>query len=243
MNKQPRTMIFATSVFCLGLLGVSLWAQQPQPAPAAAGAGAQASEKVQVRNEEYNTPEKRAGIAARLDSPDRERDLKPEALVAALRLRPGQRVADIGTGTGMLLPYLSRAVSPGGLVFAEDIFPDFLERARNKAEQLKLENIVFLLGGEKNPRLPPGEMDLAVMMDSYHHFEYPRVMLDMIRASLRPDGRIAIVDYYKRGRMEDHVRLDRDAVAKEVEGFGWKLDSTPEAVSTQYILIFKRRPQ
>lgn len=225
MMKKPVTAIFTA---CLLVLAVAGWGQQP--------------EKVPVQNEPYSTPEKRVAIAARLDRPEREKRLQPERILATLGIKPGQRVADIGTGTGLLLPYLSRAVSPGGLVYAEDIFPDFLERARARAQKLNLENVVLVLGDERNPRLPPGEIDLAIMLDAYHHFEYPKVMLDNLRAALKPEGRIAIVDFFKKGDMQDHVRLDRDGVLKEVESFGWKMDGSPEALSNQYILVFKRKP-
>ena len=239
MKKQPATMIFAA---CFCLLAASLWAQQGAT-QSRAPEKVQAPERVQVPNDQYDTPEKRAGIAKRLDQPEREQRLKPEWIIATLGIKPGDRVADIGTGTGILLPYLSRAVSPGGLVYAEDIFPDFLDRARAKAEKLKLDNVRFVLGDEKNPRLPQGEIDVAMILDAYHHFEFPKAMLDNIRASLKPEGRIAIVDFFKRGDMSNHVRLDRDAVAKEVERFGWKLEASPEGLENQYILIFKRPPQ
>lgn len=225
MRKQSVITRFAA---CLLVLAVAGWGQQP--------------EKVPVQNEPYSTPERRAAIAERLDRPEREKRLQPERILATLGIKPGQRVADIGTGTGLLLPYLSRAVSPGGVVYAEDIFPDFLERARARAQKLNLENVVLVLGDEKNPRLPPGEIDLAVMLDAYHHFEYPKVMLDNIRGALKPEGRIAIVDFFKKGDRRDHVRLDREDVLKEVESFGWKLDGSPEALSDQYILIFRRKP-
>jgi len=225
MMKHRVTRIFAAGLL---LFTVCLCAQQ--------------AERVPVQNEPYSTPEKRKSIAERLDRPEREKNLKPDSIIATLGIKPGHRVADIGTGTGMLLPHLSRAVSPGGVVYAQDIFPDFLERARDRALKQKLENIVFVLGDEKNPRLPPGEIDVAIILDAYHHFEYPKAMLDNLRAALKPEGRIAIVDFFKRGDMRDHVRLDRDAVAKEVEGLGWKLDASPEPLPTQFILVFKRKP-
>ncbi len=225
MVKHRVTRFFAASLL---LFTLCLWAQQ--------------AERVPVQNEPYSTPEKRKNIAERLDRPEREKNLRPDSIIRTLGIKPGDRVADIGTGTGMLLPHLSRAVSPGGVVYAEDIFPDFLERSRDRALKQNLENIVFVLGDEKNPRLPPGEIDVAIILDAYHHFEFPKAMLDNLRAALKPEGRIAIVDFFKRGEQKDHVRLDRDEMAKEVEGFGWKLDASPEPLPTQFILVFKRKP-
>ena len=161
MRNHRFSRIFAVSLMLLGVAG---WGQQPEP--------------VQVPNEHYHTPEQRAGVVAYLENPDRIERLKPLELIAALDVQPGDRVADIGTGAGVLLPYLSKAVDPGGLVYAEDIYPDFLERAREKVQTFELENVLLLLGDELNPRLPPGEMDLAVMLDCYHHFAFPKAMLD-----------------------------------------------------------------
>jgi len=221
-----RAAVFSLA---LGLLPAALPAQHPEPLEIPS-------------NRNYETPEGRAGVAGRLDRPDRDKDQKPQELVKALGIKPGDRVADIGTGVGYLLPHLSRAVGPDGVVFAEDIFPDFLDKARQKAAEMKLANVRFVQGDEKNPRLPAGEVDLAIMLDAYHHFEYPKAMLDNIRSSLKPEGRIAIVDFYKRGGMANHVRLDRDDVAKEVESYGWQREASPDVLDGQYILIFKRKP-
>ena len=225
MRNHRFSRIFAVSLMLLGVAG---WGQQPEP--------------VQVPNEHYHTPEQRAGVVAYLENPDRIERLKPLELIAALDVQPGDRVADIGTGAGVLLPYLSKAVDPGGLVYAEDIYPDFLERAREKVQTFELENVLLLLGDELNPRLPPGEMDLAVMLDCYHHFAFPKAMLDHLRRALKSEGRIAIVDFFKRDEMRDHVRLDRDGVVKEVQRFGWKLEASPTVLPNQYILIFKSAP-
>jgi SAM-dependent methyltransferase len=212
------------------------------PHDAQGPAGEKARDRVEAPNAEYNTPEGRAKMVERLSNAEREKSINPEGLVRALGIKPGDRVADIGTGTGLLLPYVSRAVGPTGTVYAEDIFPDFLQKARQRAMERGLENVVFVLGGERHPGLPSGQLDFAIMLDSYHHFEYPRVMLDGIRAALKPEGRIVIVDYYKRGGMATHMRIDRDAVVKEVESFGWKLEASPQVTENQYVLIFRRPP-
>ena len=222
MRKRRVASILAVSLLLIGLAGRG---QQP--------------ERVQVPNKHYDTLENRAGVVEYLENPERIEQLKPRELVAALSVQPGDRVADIGTGSGVLLPYLSRAVNPGGLVYAEDIYPDFLERAREKVQKFQLDNVLLLLGDERNPRLPPGEMDLAVMLDCYHHFAFPKAMLDHLRRALKPEGRIAIVDFFKRDEMRDHVRLDRKGVVEELQRFGWKLQASPKLLDDQYILIFR----
>ena len=79
-------------------------------------------------NERYQTPEGRESLARTLSAADRDQKQKPKDLVAAMSLKPGMTLADIGTGVGYMLPYLSGAVGPGGSVLSEDIFADFLER-------------------------------------------------------------------------------------------------------------------
>lgn len=184
--------------------------------------------------------EKRQRGTVRIEGRDREQTA--QKLVAALALKPGENVADVGTGTGYMLHQLSRAVSPGGIVYAEDIAANSLELAKKNAAQLKLDNVRFILGDDKNARLPAREIDAVLILDAYHHFDYPKEMLESIRSALKPDGRIAIVDFFKRGAMANHVDLDRDDVVKQVEGFGWELESSPELLTNQFVLIFRLAP-
>ena len=102
-------------------------------------------------NEGYKTPEGRAQVAKSLIAPDRDAKQKPEELVQAMAIRPGMVVADIGTGAGYMLPFLSHAVGPSGRVVAEDIQDDFLAKARAHAEASKLSNVTFVKGGETRP--------------------------------------------------------------------------------------------
>jgi ubiquinone/menaquinone biosynthesis C-methylase UbiE len=202
-------------------------------------------------NEGYRTPEGRARVAATLDAPDRQARQKPEELVGALAIEPGSTVVDLGTGPGFMLPYLSRAVGPNGKVIAEDIQTDFLDKARAKARSRQLANVEFLLGTETDPKLPEAAADLVLVLDAYHHFDYPARMLSAIAKALRPGGRLAIVEFYKRrgsmgpdnpDRPLQHIRLDADDVVKEIEGNGFRLLSRRDHVpNSQYIAIFERR--
>jgi ubiquinone/menaquinone biosynthesis C-methylase UbiE len=198
-------------------------------------------------NRDYETPEDRAKIVERLDSPARLAVLQPAELVARLGIISGSTVVDLGTGTGNLLKDLSLATGSKGRVIAEDIFPGFLDRARDRARQAKLGNVEFVLGTETDPKLPAGAADLVIVLDAYHHFDYPEKMLARIRRGLRPGGRLAIVEYHKkRGAMEvspdfalTHIRAGAEQVVQEVEAAGYKLlwrkDHAPER---QYIAMF-----
>ena len=133
-----------------------------------------------------------------------------------------------------------RAVGPAGKVFSEDIQTDFLDRAKTHASAEKLTNVQFFLGSETDPKLPPGSVDVAFVLDTYHHFDYPGKMLANISHALKPGGRLVIVDYYKSSR-PDHVRLERDDVAKEIESNGFHLLSQHDHIpKSQYMLTFDR---
>ena len=201
-------------------------------------------------NTVYQTEQGRAGIAAGLDGPDRDSRQKPKELIAALGIKPGMTVADVGTGVGYMLPYLSAATGPTGAVIAEDIFPDYLEKARAKVEKAGLKNVKFIRGKEDDPNLGPG-VDLVLILDVYHHFDYPAKMLASISASLNAGGRVAIVDYYKRKgamggkdstRAMTHIRLDEADVVKEIESFGFTLNSSASFLpGVQYMAIFVKK--
>ena len=195
-------------------------------------------------NRNYENPEGRERMIQALSSPDRAKRLRVEQLVKNLELKPGDTVADLGTGAGVLLPYLSKQVAGSGVVIAQDIHEDFLAAARSMAEEEKLENVRFVVGREKNPKLPVAAVDVALAVDTYHHFNYPGPMLNGIRTSLKPGGRFVIVDYYKESyRDPPHIRIDKADVIKEVEAGGFVLAQDIEHVpGAQYMLVFKKKP-
>src|SRR5262245_57896117 len=92
-------------------------------------------------NSGYKTKEGRDRVAGTLSDPHRDDRQKPAELVAAMELKPGMSVADVGTGVGYMLPFLSRAVGPAGKVYGEDIQTDFLDRAKAKVAAEKLDNV------------------------------------------------------------------------------------------------------
>jgi len=193
-------------------------------------------------NASYRTKEGRDQIAATLDNPTRAESMRFRELVTMLKLRPGDQVADIGSGTGALLPFLSQAVGPNGRVYAEDVFPDYLDRIRTKVVKENLGNVTPVLGTESTPLLPRGQLSLAVTVDAYHHFEHSKEMLAGIRESLSASGRLVIVDFYKsEGPSPGHIRLESDEVIREVEQNGFKLESNTKLSQRQYCLVFTRK--
>ncbi|MDX1979599.1 MAG: methyltransferase domain-containing protein [Bryobacteraceae bacterium] len=194
-------------------------------------------------NTGYRTPEGRQNVAKNLAGSDRDGRQKPKELIAALDLKPGMTVVDLGTGVGYMLPYLSAAVGPTGRVIAADIFEDFLTQAKATAARNNLTNVEFILGNDKDPNLPPGEVDLVLTLDAYHHFDFPDKTVGVVSRALRAGGKFVVVDFYKNGfRDPKHIRLDQADVIREVEGFGYTLASKSDHLpGTQYIAIFTKK--
>lgn len=200
-------------------------------------------------NRAYQSKEGRENIAKTLADPHRDGRQKPAELITALEIKPGMSVADVGTGVGYLLPWLSKAVGPTGKVTGEDIQFDFMEKAQALVRDKKLDNVKFIVGSERDAKLGEGTMDLILTLDVYHHFDYPDMMLASISKALKPGGRFAIIDFYKRpdampsGNAVQHIRLDIDDVIREVEENGFKLMKPPQEhiPHSQYIAIFTKK--
>ena len=200
-------------------------------------------------NEGYKTAEGRASVAKGLAAPDREQRQHPREIVDAMSLKAGDSVADVGTGVGFMLPYLSHAVGDRGQVYAEDIQTDFLNQARTKGQLQHLDNLKFVLGTDRDPKLPAATMEGVLVLDVYHHFDYPEAMLSHIRDSLLSDGKLVIVEYYKRAgamgpgdRALQHIRLDQADLIKEVQSNGFRLVSKSDVIpNSQYMAVFQKQ--
>jgi ubiquinone/menaquinone biosynthesis C-methylase UbiE len=210
-------------------------------------AGALSAQVAGQANAGYKTPEGRKQVAAGLADPARDQTMKPGQLMNEMGLRPGMTVADVGTGIGFMLPFLSKRVGAEGHVLAEDIEDDFLAMARQSAENQNLANVTFIKGTTTDPKLPDGQVDIELVVDAYHHFDYPEKMLAALHKSLRPDGRLVIVEYYKResampnGRALTHIRLDMPDVIKEIEANHFHLIEEKERIkNVQYMLVLER---
>lgn len=207
-------------------------------------AGAQERSVAPGVNRSYADPDF-AGWRAVFENEGREIYEHRHAIVAALEIRPGMVVADVGAGTGVMSLLFAEKVGAGGTAIAQDIAPEFLRGIEARARQAGLKQLRTLLGGARDARLPANGVDLVFTSDTYHHFEYPQAMLASLHAALKPGGRLIVIDYEKiPGRSSPwvmgHVRADRETVIAEVGAAGFVLERTHGFLRENYFLEFRK---
>jgi ubiquinone/menaquinone biosynthesis C-methylase UbiE len=178
-----------------------------------------------------------------LERSQRNAEEHPEQLVDELKLIPGDVVADIGAGTGYYSRRLARKVGPAGQVLAVDIQPEMLELLTNKMAALGISNVVPILGTVIDPRLPAQSVDLALMVDVYHEFDYPYEMMEAICRSLKPGGRVVFVEFRAEDPKVPVKAVHKMAVAqvkKEMALQPLEWVQTIEALPRQHIIIFRK---
>ncbi len=180
-----------------------------------------------------------------LDRPERSAEEHTEDLVAALQVRPGEVVADIGAGTGYFTRRLAKQTGPTGKVLAEDIQPEMLSLLTNRMRAAGFTNVMPILGTTTDPRLPAGQVDLALLVDVYHEFEFPFEMVEAICRALKPGGRIVFAEF----RGEDPAvpikplhKMTEAQVKKEMTGHPLRWVRTDERLPRQHLIFFQKTP-
>jgi ubiquinone/menaquinone biosynthesis C-methylase UbiE len=184
-----------------------------------------------------------AAGAGWLDRPEREAEEAPDQALDSLGIRAGMTVADVGAGTGYMALRMARRVGPTGKVYANDLQPEMLQKLRARSQREKLANVETVQGTEADPKLPSNTMDLVLLVDVYHEFSEPQAMLAKIRESLKPEGRLVLLEYRKEDpaipiRIEHKMSVPE--VRTEVEAEGFKLDRVIEKLPRQHIIVFRK---
>jgi ubiquinone/menaquinone biosynthesis C-methylase UbiE len=167
-----------------------------------------------------------------------------EEIVAALGLKPGMAVADVGAGTGLFTRMFSRAIGPSGKVYAVDISEEFVEHVEKTARQQNVKNIVGVVCTPDSVALPPASIDLAFICDTYHHFEYPHKTMRSIHKALRPKGQVVLIDFHRIEGVSsewtlNHVRAGQDVFVKEITDAGFKqVEEKKGLLKESYFLRF-----
>lgn len=178
-----------------------------------------------------------------LDRSERETEEAPELALDAIGIRKGQVVADVGAGTGYFTLRIARRVGAEGKVYANDVQPEMLDKLRANAQREKLSNIETVLGSVADPKLPAGKIDVVLLVDVYHEFSQPQEMLQHIRAALKPDGRLVLLEYRKEDPaipIRQEHKMSVTEVKAEVEAEGYKLEKVVETLPRQHIIVFKK---
>lgn len=175
-----------------------------------------------------------------LERDSRLREEKPDLTVEQLELNTDDVVADIGAGTGYFSFRLAQQV-PQGQVYAVDIQPEMLNAIALRQQAQNVNNIETILGTEADPHLPAASIDLALMVDAYHEFAYPREMMTGIVEALKPGGKVVLLEYRKENPMimiKPLHKMTQKQVKKELKAVGLKWQTTKEFLPEQHFLVF-----
>ena len=196
-----------------------------------------------VSGREYGRP-MGVGSAPWLDRSEREAEERPTQALAFLDIKPGWVVADIGAGSGYFTERLSRLVGATGRVYANDIQKGMLDLLQRRLASQQLQNVTLVLGEPADPKLPPSSIDLALMVDVYHELGDPQTMLANIKKALKPDGRLALIEYKGEDPSVPILPLHKMTVAQarlELEPEGFVLTSVNSSLPRQHVLVFSAR--
>ena len=178
-----------------------------------------------------------------LERGEREREENPTKAIRALDIQPGMTVCDLGAGSGYYTVRMSRLVGPTGKVYAVDIQPRMLELLTRRLRSDGIQNVIPVLSTDDDPKLPPQSQDLILLVDVYHEFARPQLMLRRMREALKDDGRLVLLEF----RKEDEsvpIRLEHKMsiaeVKAELEPEGFRIEKVLDVLPWQHVFICKK---
>jgi ubiquinone/menaquinone biosynthesis C-methylase UbiE len=199
-------------------------------------------------NEKFLDPKLEVGEwTEKFETESREIFHLRKEIVAALDLKPGMSVADIGAGTGLFTLPFAAGVGEQGQVYAVEIAKNFLEHIRARANQANVPQVKTILGTEKSVELPEASIDLAFICDVYHHFEFPMASLASLHRAIKPGGQLVLIDFKRiPGESSDfilgHVRAGQEVFEAEVIAAGFeKIDEVKDLLQENYFVKFRRK--
>jgi ubiquinone/menaquinone biosynthesis C-methylase UbiE len=178
-----------------------------------------------------------------LEAPDRDRWQRPDRIMDALGVADASRVADVGAGSGWFTIRLARRVGPQGVVYAEDVQQEMLNAISRRVRREGLSNVRPVLGRGADPRLPEGSLDVVLIVDAYHEIEDRVAMLTNAARSLKPQGRIGVIDFKVEGGgpgPDADDRVDPELVVVDATRAGLRVAANETFLPYQYFLIFAK---
>ncbi len=169
-------------------------------------------------------------------------------IMRRLALKPGDRIADVGAGTGFFTLLMAEAVGPQGWAYAVDISPRFVEHLVQQFDAKSVANVTTVICDDDSVCLPPKSIDVAFMCDVYHHFEFPKQTMESIHRAMTEGGRVVVVDFDRipgvsREWTLGHVRAGKQTFIDEIESAGFELaaERTIPGFKENYYLEFRKR--
>lgn len=223
-----KPMIACLAAAALALIAVPAAAQHGGSMPAHTGA------EHHHHGTRFNDAER---WAKTFDDPKRDAWQKPHDILMALKLKPTDSVADIGAGTGYLAVRLARHA---GTVYASDISKGMVDFLAKRAKETGLKNLTAVKGSETDAKLPE-KVDLAILLDVYHHIGMRVDYFRKLRGSLKPGARVAIIDFRPEAKYgaPKHMRLPIATVDEEMRAAGFKRTASHDFLPRQYFLIYQ----
>jgi FkbM family methyltransferase len=179
-----------------------------------------------------------------LERPEREKEEQPTKLIEALKIKPGEVIADIGAGSGYYAFRLSKLVGAKGKILAVDIQPEMLDIIRKRMKEQNVTNVEPIQGTVSDPKLKANSVDTILMVDVYHEFDHPYEMTLAMTKALKPGGRMVFVEF----RMEDPDvpiklvhKMTQKQVIKEMEPHPLRWVKTLDVLPWQHIIIFEKK--
>ncbi len=178
---------------------------------------------------------------AMLEDPKRDEYQKPHEVLTALDLKPGETIADIGSGSGYFALRFAAHVGDKGRVLAVDIDPDMVRYLNRRIRDAGVRNVQTVLAEPNDPLLPDASVDRFVVVDTWHHIEKPLEYLALMRKMLKPGGQVVMIDFQKKELPFGpplEMKIAREDLVRQMEANGFALAKEHTFLPYQYFLVF-----
>jgi ubiquinone/menaquinone biosynthesis C-methylase UbiE len=178
---------------------------------------------------------------AMLEDPRRDEYQKPHEVLTALGLKPGETIADIGSGSGYFTLRFAAHVGDQGRVFAVDIDPEMVRHLNRRIRDAGVRNVQTILAEPNDPLLPDASVDRFVVVDTWHHVEKPLDYLALMKRMLKPGGQVVMIDFHKRDLPLGPplaMKIAREDLVRQMEANGFRLEKEHTFLPYQYFLVF-----
>lgn len=185
------------------------------------------------------------GYLAMLERPEREDFQQKDEVLRVLAFSPGERVADVGTGSGYFTIPVAKAVGPRGSVLAIDIVPEMLAYVAERVRVEGLDNVRLRRATREDSRIRPGSVDTILLIDTLHYVVDRAAFARRLRVGLAPGGRIVVIDYIPKSMEErpwgpsPEQQFSRATIDAEMAAAGMQLAAAHDFLSEQYIAIYR----